>query len=793
MEYTQAMVTPAAAHRDLMRLLPQFRDGVDAALARLQEVGHDPLAIEGVRTVLQRLQSGFWFLAIPELERLAEEIDAAVGWLGDALADPYAEPQYCQDLRSGILHVMLGWNGLLEGVAAGHEPLTELAEAIDALRRARGAPRYDSLALLRHCVDTQAPRSWLADPSDRANRARWPYQLGLLELLRGDECRGLNALQSILEPLERALGDSAAGGACWLALGVIEALLDEGGLEVADKRSLVAFDRELRRLTRGGNTAGKPATSMLEVMLNRVSAAPGVAGRIAELKHAVARFPRTELALPPLRATGAGADQTVLPAAVSAEDEVNPELQELFYEEVEPALAQLGTVLKRWRYGDVQAGLTIQRILHDLQRSSRFAGLQGFAEHCREIEHEVATALADGFDQQAAERLRISLESLAEELDKLSYALRGRTGLPVGKGGKAEGDKSGDSVPGEAIAAGVRQVQPQLLGVLKLIFDRLLASIEQAAAEYDRALELEVVSADGRFLADSAGLVGDALEPLVVNAVIHGVESVQRRLRQGKPGRGTIRLRAWHDHGELLITVSDDGGGLDLQGLQRQLSDYDPEELAAPLNNDEALSLLALPGVSLLAEEDLLPRPGEGVGLASQAARELGGLLEVETVPGSGTTFTLRLPAAVLAANAPDAMQESPEVERQRALIVNDSRTLRRITAYLLGYDRFTLLEANSLAEAVMLARSHEPDVVVMDVQMGWGEAGLDSLRRLEDEAGVPVKRVVAVSTRERDRQRLEERDMQPAALLIEPYAGEELEAAVARALQCRAELSSNN
>ncbi|MBK1651076.1 response regulator [Halorhodospira halochloris] len=786
MEYRQAMVTPAAAHRDLMRLLPQLRDAVDTAVVRMQQAGDDPLALEGVRAVLQRLQSGFRFLGVAELERFSEEVDAGFDRLLDAWADPYADPEDCQRLRHSLLHSLLGWNDILEDVAAGHDPISDIAAAIDSLRCARGAPRYDSLALLRHCVDAQAPYGWVEDPSALVARARWPYQIGLLELLRGNEHRGLSALQNILLPLERALGDSAAGAACWLALGVIEALAEGGALETADKRSLVAFDRELRRLAQGGNTSGLPACSLHEVMFSRVRVAPVVVGRVAELKHSLMRMPRTELALPDSSGTSAEAvgRQIFLPADLGPEDEPSVELQELFYEEVEPALAQLGTALKRWRHGDVQAGLTIQRILHNLKRSAGLAGLQGFADHCREIEHEVAAALADGFDQHSAERLRTSLESLAEELDRLRHALHGSKSLPPGDGGEQGHAGSCEAVPSEEVTAGVREIQPQLLGLLGAVYEQLLDSIEQVAAEYQRAVDLEVAAEEGRLSTAAVVNICNVLKPLTVNAVIHGIGSAQRRLQQGKSGRGTLRLRAWREASELLITVSDDGGGLDLTGLQRLLSDYDPEEPLAELSNDEALSLIALPGVSLATDQDYSDLPGEGMGEALEASRELDGVLELETIPGSGTTFTLRLPAMeVLSGDGPADEQASVEPERQRALIVNDSRTLRRITAYLIGYQRFTMLEANSLAEAVMLARSHQPDVVVIDVQMGWGDAGLDALRRLEEEAGVAVQQVVAVTTVERDRQRLEERGMEPAALLIEPYSREQLAEAIERAL----------
>ncbi len=136
------------------------------------------------------------------------------------------------------------------------------------------------------------------------------------------------------------------------------------------------------------------------------------------------------------------------------------------------------------------------------------------------------------------------------------------------------------------------------------------------------------------------------LTHLLRNAVDHGIESPEQRLLAGKPAEGLIRLRASHQAGLLVLELSDDGNGVDLEQVrrsivQRQLS---PAETAAQLSEEELLTFLFLPGFSL--RDKVTEVSGRGVGLdaVQHMVRQLRGAVMLEQKAGEGSRFHLEVP-----------------------------------------------------------------------------------------------------------------------------------------------------
>ncbi|WP_095166703.1 hybrid sensor histidine kinase/response regulator [Pseudomonas sp. Irchel 3H3] len=136
------------------------------------------------------------------------------------------------------------------------------------------------------------------------------------------------------------------------------------------------------------------------------------------------------------------------------------------------------------------------------------------------------------------------------------------------------------------------------------------------------------------------------LTHLLRNAVDHGIESPEQRLLAGKPAEGLIRLRASHQAGLLVLELSDDGNGVDLERVrrsivQRQLS---PAETAAQLSEEELLTFLFLPGFSL--RDKVTEVSGRGVGLdaVQHMVRQLRGAVVLEQKAGEGSRFHLEVP-----------------------------------------------------------------------------------------------------------------------------------------------------
>ncbi|WP_223546574.1 hybrid sensor histidine kinase/response regulator [Pseudomonas sp. A-B-19] len=136
------------------------------------------------------------------------------------------------------------------------------------------------------------------------------------------------------------------------------------------------------------------------------------------------------------------------------------------------------------------------------------------------------------------------------------------------------------------------------------------------------------------------------LTHLLRNAVDHGIETPEQRLLAGKPAEGLIRLRASHQAGLLVLELSDDGNGVDLEKVRRSIVErsLSPAQTAAQLSEEELLTFLFLPGFSL--RDTVTEVSGRGVGLdaVQHMVRQLRGAVVLEQRAGEGSRFHLEVP-----------------------------------------------------------------------------------------------------------------------------------------------------
>ncbi|WP_085715735.1 hybrid sensor histidine kinase/response regulator [Pseudomonas sp. B28(2017)] len=136
------------------------------------------------------------------------------------------------------------------------------------------------------------------------------------------------------------------------------------------------------------------------------------------------------------------------------------------------------------------------------------------------------------------------------------------------------------------------------------------------------------------------------LTHLLRNAVDHGIETPEQRLLAGKPAEGLIRLRASHQAGLLVLELSDDGNGVDLEKVRRSIVERNlsPAQTAAQLSEEELLTFLFLPGFSL--RDTVTEVSGRGVGLdaVQHMVRQLRGAVLLEQTAGEGSRFHLEVP-----------------------------------------------------------------------------------------------------------------------------------------------------
>jgi two-component system chemotaxis sensor kinase CheA len=180
------------------------------------------------------------------------------------------------------------------------------------------------------------------------------------------------------------------------------------------------------------------------------------------------------------------------------------------------------------------------------------------------------------------------------------------------------------------------------------VFDRFPRVVRDAARDLGKEIELAI---EGREIELDRSLleqVGDPLVHLLRNSVDHGVETPEVRVRAGKPRAGRLVLSASRDRSAVVIRITDDGGGVDREAvLRRAKASGFVDDERETLTDDEVLRLIARPGFSTASRVTALSGRGVGIDSVVTRIRALGGSVELRSVTGVGTTFTLRLPVTL--------------------------------------------------------------------------------------------------------------------------------------------------
>lgn len=140
--------------------------------------------------------------------------------------------------------------------------------------------------------------------------------------------------------------------------------------------------------------------------------------------------------------------------------------------------------------------------------------------------------------------------------------------------------------------------------------------------------------------------VKDPLTHLVRNAVDHGLETPEDRVAAGKPAEGVLTLRAYHEGGQVVVEVCDDGAGIDSDRIAQKALDKGLRTSAqlAQMAPADVLQLIFLPGFSTAAAVTNVSGRGVGMDVVKTNIESIGGTIEVESVVGRGTTCRLRIP-----------------------------------------------------------------------------------------------------------------------------------------------------
>ena len=178
------------------------------------------------------------------------------------------------------------------------------------------------------------------------------------------------------------------------------------------------------------------------------------------------------------------------------------------------------------------------------------------------------------------------------------------------------------------------------------LFRRFPRMVRDVARQCGREVDLELSGQETDLDKGILDAIAEPLTHLVRNAVSHGIESPEERRRLGKPSRGRIRLNALHQGNQVVVEISDDGHGIDVQKIRAkaiELGMITGEEVAR-MSEAETLELIFRPGFSTAEEVTEVSGRGVGMDVVQSVLHRLKATIHIETRPGQGTTFRMKLP-----------------------------------------------------------------------------------------------------------------------------------------------------
>jgi len=178
------------------------------------------------------------------------------------------------------------------------------------------------------------------------------------------------------------------------------------------------------------------------------------------------------------------------------------------------------------------------------------------------------------------------------------------------------------------------------------LFRRFPRVVRDVARQCDRDVALMITGENTDLDKTILDAIAEPITHLVRNAVGHGIESASERAAAGKPEQGTIRLNAYHQANQVIVEVSDDGRGIDVERVRAKAIELGLTNVgeASRLNESEVLRFIFQPGFTTAQEVTEISGRGVGMDVVQSVLQRLKGTVDVDSRPGLGTTFRLRLP-----------------------------------------------------------------------------------------------------------------------------------------------------
>jgi two-component system chemotaxis sensor kinase CheA len=193
-----------------------------------------------------------------------------------------------------------------------------------------------------------------------------------------------------------------------------------------------------------------------------------------------------------------------------------------------------------------------------------------------------------------------------------------------------------------------RELQESVMRIRMLsiasVFNRFPRLVRDLERKLGKQVKLELHGEHTELDKTVLEKIGDPLVHLVRNAIDHGLESPEKRRAAGKSETGTLKLNAYHEGGNIVVQISDDGAGLNRAAIVAKAEQRGLVSAGQELSDEEVAELIFQPGFSTAAQATDLSGRGVGMDVVRRNVRDLGGSVGVRSVAGQGSTFTIALP-----------------------------------------------------------------------------------------------------------------------------------------------------
>lgn len=193
-----------------------------------------------------------------------------------------------------------------------------------------------------------------------------------------------------------------------------------------------------------------------------------------------------------------------------------------------------------------------------------------------------------------------------------------------------------------------RELQENVMRIrmlpISFSFNRFPRLVHDLSSKLDKKVELKMSGEQTELDKTVMEKIGDPLVHLVRNSLDHGIESPAERKANGKPETGVLHLNAYHQGGNIVIEIHDDGAGLDADKIRNKAIEKSLLGEHDEISKEKVYELIFAPGFSTAQEVSDVSGRGVGMDVVKRNIKDLGGVVEVTSERGVGTTFTIRLP-----------------------------------------------------------------------------------------------------------------------------------------------------